>query len=187
EPAGLLHALGRDRLRVTGLAEHGNVDLTPQHPQLLDGGGALEVGAGEKWVAALLLEPAGELGRRRRLAGALKTRHEHDRGRPRGIGDLERLAAEGLHELVVHDLDDLLRRREALRQVGADALLLDASDEALYDLEVDVGLEQREPDLAQDLVDLGLAHTAAASQAREDRVEAVGEGVEHPPPGYLAR
>ena len=55
------------------------------------------------------------------------------------------------------------------------ALLADAGDEAADDLEVDVGLEQGEADLAQDLVDLGLAEAAPAPEALEDAVETVGE------------
>ena len=42
-------------------------------------------------------------------------------------------------------------------QLDADAALPDARHDACDDLEVDVGFEQREPDLAQDLVDVGLA------------------------------
>ena len=44
-----------------------------------------------------------------------------------------------------------------LAQLLADAALADAGDEVLDDLEVDVGLEQGEADLAQDLVDVVLA------------------------------
>ena len=53
--------------------------------------------------------------------------------------------------------------------------LADAADEVLDDLEVDVGLEQGDADLPQDLVDLGLAQAAAAPEALEDPLEAVGE------------
>ena len=60
-------------------------------------------------------------------------------------------------------------------QLGADGALADAGDEAADDLEVDVGLEQGEADLAQDLVDLGLAEAALAAEALEDPVEAIGQ------------
>ena len=49
------------------------------------------------------------------------------------------------------------------------------ADEALDDLEVDVGLEQGEADLAQDLVDVGLGEAAPAAEACEDAVETIGE------------
>jgi hypothetical protein len=87
----------------------------------------------------------------------------------------------------VDDLDDLLRGAQALRQVGADALLLDAGDQVLDDLEVDVGLEQGQADLAQDLVDLGLAQAAPAPQALEDPLEAIGQRIEHGGPRLPGR
>ena len=76
--------------------------------------------------------------------------------------------------------------RQARRQVGADALLADAADEVLDDLEVDVGLEQGDADLPQDLVDLALAQPAAALELAEDALEAVGQSDSNMPgPGYL--
>ena len=46
---------------------------------------------------------------------------------------------------------------EALRDVGADARSLMRAMNCLTTRDVDVGLEQREADLARDLVDVGLA------------------------------
>ena len=60
------------------LAEDRHVDLAAEGAQLLDGGGALEVGADQQRVAALLLEPAGQLGRVGGLARALEAGHQHD-------------------------------------------------------------------------------------------------------------
>ena len=56
--AALLARLGqaaahRDAHRVGRLAEHRHVDLLAERAQLLDGGGALEVGADQQRVAAL--------------------------------------------------------------------------------------------------------------------------------------
>ena len=50
EPAGLGEALGRREHRIAGLGEHRDVDLAAERAQLLDGGGALEVGADEQRV-----------------------------------------------------------------------------------------------------------------------------------------
>ena len=86
----------------------------PERAQLFDRGRALEVGADEQRVAALGLEPAGQLGRRGRLARALQTGHQHDRRRAAGVGDLQRLAAEDAGQLAVDDLDDLLAGIEHL-------------------------------------------------------------------------
>ena len=63
--------------------------------------------------------------------------------------------------------------------VGAQAALLDRRRELLDDLEVDVGLEQREADLAHGLVDVVLGQRAAGADVGEGRLELLGEGVEH--------
>ena len=124
--SGLLDAVGRggDRIAAALAAVHRHVDLAAERAQLLDGGGALEVGADEERLAALLLEPAGELGRVRRLARALEAGHEDDRRRLRRVGDLDGLAAEGVDQGLVDDLDDLLGRVERLRQLRADGRVL---------------------------------------------------------------
>ena len=55
----------------------------------------------------------------------------------------------------------------------------DAGDEVLDDLVVDVGLEERETDLAHGDVDILLGDPAMAGQPAEGAAQAVGEGVEH--------
>ena len=52
-------------------------------------------------------------------------------------------------------------------------------DELLDDLEVDVGLEQREPDLARRARDGLLVETGPPSEVAEGVLESVGERVEH--------
>jgi hypothetical protein len=113
------------RHRVAGLAEHGHVDLAAEGTQLLDGGGSLQVGADHQRLAALTLEPTGQLGRVGRLTRTLQAGHQDDRRRTTGVGDLQRLAAEQGGQLVVDDLDDLLPRVERLAELGADRLLAD--------------------------------------------------------------
>ena len=66
-------------------------------------------------------------------------------------------------------------------------LLLDALDERAHDPHVDVGFEERDADLARDLVDVLLAEAPARSGAGEDAVETVGQGVEHEGRGYRGR
>ena len=134
--------------RVAGLAEHRHVDLAAQRAQLLDGGRTLQVGAHEQWLPALALEPASQLGAIGRLAGTLKSGHQHHGGWATGIRDLEGLATEHGGELGVDDLDDLLAGIERLAERDADGLLADAGDDVADDADVDVGLEQRGADLA---------------------------------------
>jgi hypothetical protein len=59
--------------------------------------------------------------------------------------------------------------------VGAQSALLDRVREALDDLEVDVRLEQREPDLAHRGVDVVFGQRAAPTDLRERGLELVGQ------------
>src|SRR5919204_36161 len=127
----------------------------------------------------LLAQVAGELGRRRRLARALQAGHDDDRRRPRRERDAGRRAAHQGGQLLVDDLDDLLAGVELPDDVGAQAALLDRRGELLDDLEVDVGLQQREADLAHGLVDVVLGQRAAAADVGQGLLELLGEGVEH--------
>ena len=86
------------------------------------------------------------------------------------------LGVAGAHErdeLLVHDLDDLLRRREALHDLGAQGALLDVRHELAHDLEVHVSLEQREADLAHGGVDVLGGELAVAFEALHDGLEAI--------------
>ena len=87
----------------------------------------------------------------------------------------------GRRQLLVDDLDDLLGGGEVLGKLGPGAPRADPLDEVLDDGEIDVGLEQGDADLAENLGDLGVAEPAAAAKAREDSVETIGQGVEHGP------
>ena len=65
--------------------------------------------------------------------------------------------------------------------VAAERALLDLRRELLDDAEVDVGLEQREADLAHGGVDVGLGQRPALTDVGEGRLELLGECVEHRP------
>ena len=86
---------------------------------------------------------------------------------------------EQLDELVVDDLHDLLAGGEAAQDLRADGLLADPPDDVLDDLEVDVGLEQGQPDLARGGIDVRLADPAAAGQVGERLAQSIAEVVEH--------
>ena len=64
----------------------------------------------------------------------------------------------------------------------ADGALADAVEHPADDLEVDVRLEQGDPDLAQDLVDVLLAQAPLAPEPLEDPVEPVRQCLEHEGP-----
>ena len=67
---------------------------------------------------------------------------------------------------LVDDLDDLLAGVELADHLGPERALADAVGEFLDDLEVDVGLEQREADLAHRARHVLLAQHSPRAKAR---------------------
>ena len=109
-------AVGQDVLKSLTPAQqvvkvvHG--ELGTERAQLILGGRAIRIGGGHDRMLPLLAVHACELGRGRRLAGALQA-HQHDHGRRmRCRRQSVTTAAEQLDQFVVHDLDDLLGRRK---------------------------------------------------------------------------
>src|SRR5262249_24757025 len=88
-------------------------------------------------------------------------------------------APEQLDQFVAHDLDDMLARRERREHVLPDGLCADALDEALDDLEVDVGLEQRHAHLTERFLDVLFRQAAEAAEPVEDPCQSRSEAVEH--------
>src|SRR5450759_118430 len=174
--------IARDGVDVGAGCVHGHVDALAQRLQLVDGRGSIDVGGDEHRRLAVLLEQLGELGAGGRLAGALQAGQEDHSGRMAAEGKLGVAAAHELDELFVHDLHDLLRRREALHDLRTERALLDVGDELAHHLEVDVGLEQRQADLAHGSVDVLGAELAVALETLHDASQAVGECVEHERP-----
>ncbi len=84
------------------------------------------------------------------------------------------MAAEKMDQLVAHDLDDLLRRRERSKHFLADGLLPDVLDELLDDAEMDVGLEQGDADFAQRRLHIFGGQFSFAAQIFEDTLQLVG-------------
>jgi hypothetical protein len=84
----------------------------------------------------------------------------------------------------VHDLHDLLPRSQRLLDLGAERALSHVCDELLHDVEIDVGLEEREPDLAHRTRDRLVVECAAPAQVAERGLELVRESVEHRAPVY---
>jgi hypothetical protein len=158
-------------------AEHRHVDLPAELLELVDRGGALEVGRDEPRLAPLLAQVQRELRRRGRLAGALEPGEQDDREPPERE---PRLALpHQVRELVMDDLHDLLARREALQDLLAERLLADTADEVADDGEVDVRLEERKANLAHRTGDRLLVELAFLPQVAECALQLVGERVEH--------
>src|SRR3546814_1140803 len=75
--------------------------------------------------------------------------------------------------------DTTLFRSQRLEHFLADRAHLDALDHRLHHRQRDVGLEQRDPHLAQGFADVGFAQAAAATQALDGAGQALGEGFKH--------
>ena len=148
--------------------EDGDADLLAHDLQLRDGGGTVHVaGHQQRPLAVLLLVEACQLGAVGRFTGALQTHQHDDRGRLGGDFDLLVGTAHQIPQLVVDDLEDLLRRGQALQHIRAGGLLGDARDEVARHAVVDVGVEERRAHLAHDLLDIRLRQPAAALQLLE--------------------
>jgi hypothetical protein len=89
------------------------------------------------------------------------------------------MIAENIGHLVVDDLHDHLSRGDALDDLLAYGALAHVVDELLGHLEVHVGLEQDEADLAHRLVDVLLAKLAPTAQPGEDLLHAIAKALEH--------
>ncbi len=161
--AGDLHRVALTRI------EDGEIDLLAQRLELLDGGRTIDVGRDEQRAASLLLETKRELPGVRRLSRALQPDEDVNGRRRVAVGQAGRGAAHQLDEFVVDELDDGLGRRQRGEDVRTDGFFFDAVDELFRDREGDIGLEQRDADLAQYLSDVRLGESAAIRQPVEDR------------------
>ena len=133
-------------------------------------------------MLALPRQPLPELARRCRLARALQTKQQDDARRRRILRQAAFGVAEERQHLVADDLDDLLPGRQALQDRLVHGLVADAIDERLDDLEVDVGFEQRQPDLAQRGFDMLGREPDFAAQRLENILDARAERLEHGEP-----
>ncbi len=151
---------------------YGYLDLSAELLELVDRGRALQVAGDECRALAFLPEEERELCRGGRLPGALEAR-EQDHGRRAPEREPRVARAHERRQLLVHDLHDLLSRREALQDVLTERALLDRRREVLRDLEVDVCLEQGETDFSHRLGDGLLVEAASSAEAAESRLELV--------------
>ena len=89
------------------------------------------------------------------------------------------LATERHGQLLVHDLHDLLSRREALQHLLRQGARPDADKQVVGDLHRDVRLQQRRTDICERVVHLLGVELASLAELREDAIQALGQRVEH--------
>src|SRR5216684_3158689 len=128
-----------------------------------------------------LRQPHRQLARRRRLAGALQPEQQDDAWPLAGGLEASFGVAKEGHHLIADNPDDLLRRGEAADHVLPHRAIAHAVDERPDDLEVDVGFEQRESNLAQRSLDVLRRQPRFSPERLERILEACGERLEHGP------
>jgi len=137
--------------------------LTGDDRQLVDRVRPLEVRGHEQRGVALLLEPAAQLAGQRGLTGTLQTGEHDHRRRVLREGQLAGLAAEDADQLLVDDLDHLLRGIQRGGDLGALGPILDARHEGTHHRQRNVGLQEGQPNLARRGVDIGVGQPPLAA------------------------
>jgi hypothetical protein len=169
----------RDRIHAPRGIVDGSARLPTDDAQLLDGRRTPDVGRDEQRVTPLLLEPHRELAGGRRLAGPLESEQQYDPRRGRRRRQAAGRLAEQRQHLVPDNANHLLSGSQAAKHLLVDGAVAHPVDEGLDDLEVDVGLEQRQPDLPQGGFDGLLRETHLTPEAAKHVLEARTERIEH--------
>ena len=127
----------------------------------------------------LLDQPTREFAGAGGFTGSLQTGQHHDHRPLRAqIEAAARLPHEP-RQLLMHDLDEGLPGGEAFGYFYTDCSCFDGIGEGLDDAERDIGVEQREPYLADRGGNIVVGQSAAAGQRLERRGETGCEAVEH--------
>jgi hypothetical protein len=79
--------------------------------------------------------------------------------------------AEQFDKFVVDEFDDLLARLNALDDFLTDGFAFDTFNEIAGHLEIHIGFQQRKPDFAQRVGDIGFGDLAEAAQVAERALE----------------
>ncbi|OIQ83357.1 hypothetical protein GALL_348340 [mine drainage metagenome] len=148
--------------------------LSGERLQLLDGGGAIDVGADQQHLLLLFLEQARQLGGGGGLARALQAGHQDDRRRYRRQIEGGGAAAHQSGQFLMHHLNDRLARRQALQHLTALGALLDVVDEVLDHGQGDVGLQQGHAHFAHRVLDVLFGQACLAAQGFDDAGKAPG-------------
>ena len=170
-PDAVFGDLHRIHVALFGVDLH--ADLSAQHFQLVDGRGTVNVAGHQQHLTALLaFEHRGQLAREGSLTRTLQTR-DQDYGRRALQPDVRGRAAHQLSQLVAHDLGHHLPRFDGFEHVLAQRLLFHLVGEALGDLIVDIGVDQRAANLFERLRDVDFGDAALALEDFERPFEFV--------------
>src|ERR1700736_6578876 len=100
------------------------------------------------------------------------------------LAEIERrgVTAEQDRQFIVENLNDLLTGGNAAEHAFAKRLLFDLGNEFFRDRKINIGLEQREPDLSQRRVDVLFADFSVAAKILEDLLQLIAKLRKHSPP-----
>ena len=151
--------------------EEVDLDLLGQGLELVDGGGAVDVGGNHQHLLLFALaQILAQLGHRGGLARTLQAGHQHHGGRA-----LERQPFVGLahgdFQLLLDNLDELLARRQAAGDLLAHGTFAHSLDERLDHRQGNVRLEQRLAHLAQGVLDVVVGQACLTL----DRLQRLGQ------------
>ena len=177
---GEANALARDFHRVLAVAAIDfHAHLVAERLQLIGRSRAIHVAGHEQGAVALALQQIRKLGGSGGFTRALQADEHNHVGNAAREHEPRIGLAEQRRELVEHDFHDVLRRRERIEHLSSQAALLRIGDEALDDLEVHVGLEQRHANFPHGRIDVVFSKAALRFQAAENALQAIGEVLKH--------
>ena len=141
----------------------GQFKLLAEYLQLLDGGGALQVGGHQHRFAAALANRSPQLAAGGRFARALKTaEHQH-----RDIAaEVERMVhrPHQVHQFLIDDVNQLFGGVQRFQDRLADGLLADPGHEILDHRQADVGLQQGALHQAEAVAHVRLGKPSASAE-----------------------
>ena len=132
--------------------------------QLFPRSRTIDVDRNQQRTMAALFQPCGQLAGGRGLTRTLQSRHQNHGRRLRCEFESGGIGSQHRDQLVANDLDDLLGGRKRGQHLLTQSLGADVLDQLLDDVQVDVGFEQRDPDLFERLADIFLGDGALATQ-----------------------
>ena len=118
---------------------------------------------------------------RRRFARALQPHQQNHRRRHRRVRQRCLLLTQHAHQLVVHDLHELLAGTDRLEDLLPDRFVLNPLQELPGQIEADIGLEQDPANFPKPLANRVFAEHAAPGKARQRGTELGRELIEHKP------
>ena len=172
----------RHRIELARRIVHPHARFLRDDVQLLNRRRPLDVGRDEQRMPALLRQPLRQLPGRRRLARALQAEQQDD-ARPLASSAAGRPSASPKSATISsRTIRTTCCDGDRLRSASSSCVhraIADAIDERLDDLEVDVGFEQRQPNLAERRLDVLGRQPRLAAKSLENVLQACAERLEH--------